>query len=283
MRGQVYKVHTDSYLVKCGEKLYNCKARGVLKLRRNGIFVGDFVEVENNVIVSVCARKNRFIRPNVANIDLIIAVVSPEPKPDFLLVDKLLLNANKEGVKFVIAVNKQDLDTNLYEYVVKEYGSLGIEILTISAKTKDGLFEFKNLLSGKLTVLAGQSAAGKTSIINSIFNLTQRVGELSEKISRGKHTTTRSEIFELDGVRLVDSPGFAVIDAMVSVEELPDCYDEYFSVSSECKYRGCCHISEPDCKVKELVSASKLSKDRYDRYVEIYKEILERRNNYEKD
>ena len=138
-------------------------------------------------------------------------------------------------------------------------------------------------MSEKLTVLAGHSAVGKTSIINSVFGLNQKVGELSDKILRGKHTTTRSEIFECEKVRLVDSPGFAVIDAMVSAEELPDCYDEYFTVSPECKYRGCSHVNEPDCKVKELVKSGVLSKDRYGRYVEIYKELLERRNIYEKD
>ena len=283
MRGQVYKVNTDSYSVKCGEELHKCKARGILKLRRNDILVGDFVEIDKGVITSVCERKNRFIRPNVSNVDLIVAVVSPEPKPDFLLVDKLLLNANKEGVEFLIVVNKQDLSTELYNCIVREYGTLGIQVLTISAKTGEGIDNLKNLLSGRLTVLAGQSAAGKTSIINSLFNLNQKVGDLSEKISRGKHTTTRSEIFERNGVRLVDSPGFAVIDAFVSLEELPDCYDEYFARSSECKFRGCSHINEPDCKVKELVNASVLSKERYARYVEIYKEISERRNIYEKD
>ena len=139
------------------------------------------------------------------------------------------------------------------------------------------------MLSDKLAVLAGQSAVGKTSIVNAMFGLDLKTGELSEKIVRGKHTTTRSEIFEVEDVKIIDSPGFAVIDADVDVKLLPECYNEYFNVSSMCKFRGCTHISEPECKVKELVQSGKLSKQRYERYVEIYNELSTRRTIYEKN
>ena len=155
--------------------------------------------------------------------------------------------------------------------------------MEISAKSGEGVDDLKEKLKGRLAVLAGQSAAGKTSIINSMFGLELKTGELSEKIQRGKHTTTRSEIFEFGEYKIVDSPGFAVIEAMVNIDELPECYPDYFEVASECKFRGCSHISEPDCKVKELVNSGKFSEDRYRRYVEIYNEISKRREVYEKD
>ena len=283
MIGQVYKAHTDSYLVKCDGKLYKCGARGVLKLRRNDIAVGDYVEIEKNVICAVKERKNRFIRPNVSNIDLIVAVVSPEPKPDYLLLDKLYLNAVKENVEFAIAVNKADISDTVLSYIKREYGALGIDIICVCAKTGEGILQLKGKLSGKLTVLAGQSAVGKTSIVNAMFGLDLKVGDLSDKIQRGKHTTTRSEIFEFENVKLIDSPGFAVIEAFVDLKELPECYPEYFEVSVDCKFRGCSHINEPYCKVKELVESGVLSKERYFRYIEIYDEISKRRNIYEKD
>ena len=283
MIGQVYKAHTDSYLVKCDGKLYKCGARGVLKLRRNDIAVGDFVEVDKNVICAVKERKNRFIRPNVSNIDLIVAVVSPEPKPDYLLLDKLYLNSVKEGVEFSIVVNKADISDQVLSYIKKEYGSLGVDIICVCAKTGEGLDILKDKLYNKLTVLAGQSAVGKTSIVNALFNLDLKVGDLSDKIQRGKHTTTRSEIFEFDSIKLIDSPGFAVIEAFIDLIELPECYPEYFEVASLCKFRGCSHINEPNCKVKELVESGVLSKERYQRYIEIYDEISKRRNIYEKD
>lgn len=283
MKGQVYKTHSNSYLVKCDEKTYTCKARGVLKIRKSAISVGDFVEFEGGVINAVLERKNHFIRPNVSNVDVIVAVVSPEPKPDFLLVDKLLLSAVKEDVETVIVVNKTDVDNSLKELVEKEYLGTGVDIIEISAKNGDGVERLKEKLIGKLSVLAGQSAAGKTSIINAMFGLNLKTGELSEKILRGRHTTTASEIFQVGEYKIVDSPGFAVIEAAVNLEQLPDCYPEYFEVALDCKFRGCKHISEPDCKVKELVENGVLSKARYLRYVEIYNEILKRREIYEKD
>ena len=281
MKGQIYKVHTDSYSVKYDDKLIKCGARGLIKKQGDGILVGDFVEFENKTIVKVLQRQNRFIRPSVANIELIVAVVSPEPKPDFFVLDKLYLNAVKEGVEFIIVANKSDVDNDFINQITAEYGCLGVEILQISTKTLSGISELKDKLKSKLTVLAGQSAVGKTSLVNAMFNLDLKVGELSDKIQRGKHTTTRSEIFEYQNIKLVDTPGFAVIDAMVEIDELPECYPEYFEVSHECKFRGCSHINEPNCKVKELVNTGKLSKKRYERYVEIYNDILKRRNIYE--
>ncbi len=283
LKGQIYKVHTDSYSVKYNGQLLRCGARGVIKKRGDGISVGDYVEFENNTITKILERKNRFIRPNVTNVDLIAAIVSPEPKPDFFVLDKLYLNAVKEGVEFIMIVNKADVDMDFVSQIYDEYGCLGVQIIQISTKTFMGVSELRKKLKGKLTVLAGQSAVGKTSLVNAMFNLNLKVGELSDKILRGKHTTTRSEIFEYDDVKLIDTPGFAVIEAFVDIDQLPECYPEYFEVSSHCKFRGCAHINEPECMVKKLVQEGKLSQKRYQRYVEIYNDILKRRNIYEKN
>lgn len=281
--GQIIKAHSDSFFVLSDGQTYKCSARGVLKIKGDGLSVGDYVYFENNAIKSVQKRKNHFIRPNVSNVDVVVAVFSPEPKPDFCLLDKLYINAVKENVEFVIVVNKHDVSATVYDEIVKDYGSLGIKIFSVSSKTNVGIEELKQFLVGKLAVLAGQSASGKTSIVNAMFNLQLKTGDLSEKIARGKHTTTRSEIFEHDNVRIVDSPGFAVLDAQISLEDLPLCYPEYVEVSCECKFRGCVHVHEPDCKVKELVLSGDLSSRRYDRYVIIYNEISKRRIIYEKD
>ena len=283
MIGQVYKAHTDSYSVKSADKLYRLKARGLLKIKSDGISVGDYVEFNDQSILSVLPRKNKFIRPNVSNIDLIVAVISPEPKPDFYLIDKLYVNAVKEDVPFVIIINKTDVDGTIFNEVKDEYKDLNVKIVSVCAKNGSGIDELKSLLEGKLTVLAGQSAVGKTSLVNKMFDLSLKVGDLSDKILRGKHTTTRSEIFEQDSIKIIDSPGFAVLDAMVSVGELAEFYPEYFELSSMCKFRGCKHINEPECKVKEMVEKGVLSKKRYERYLEIYKDIANRRVNYEKD
>ena len=283
MVGQIYKAHSNSYYVKCDGKLNKCGARGVLKIKGDGILVGDFVKFEKGVVTEVLPRRNRFIRPNVANVDLIVAVISPEPKPDYLLLDKLLLSAQKEDVEVVIAVNKPDIDDKLLFELSKEYSAIGVRVVGVCAKNGEGIEELKKITENKLTVLAGQSAVGKTSIINSMFSLSLKTGDLSEKISRGKHTTTRSEIFEYDNYKVVDSPGFAVIEANVSLDELPECYPEYFKASAECKFRGCKHVNEPNCRVKELVNDGTFSLNRYKRYLQIYEEISNRRESYERD
>ena len=281
--GQVYKAHSNKFFVMTDNGLIKCDARGLLKIKSDGILTGDIVEVENATILNVKPRKNRLIRPNVANVDLIVAVLSPQPKPDFYLIDKLLINSIKENIDFCIVLNKSDIESTIYQDVVNEYANLGIKILSVSSTNKQGINELKELLKNKLSVFAGQSAVGKTSITNVMFNLELKTGEVSEKIERGKHTTTRSEIFEYEGIKVIDSPGFAVIDADVSLEDLPQCYPEYFNVSNECKFRGCSHISEPNCKVKELVNNGDFSKKRYERYIEIYNEIKNRRTIYEKN
>ncbi len=283
MIGQIYKVHSDKYLVKSQGRTYDLRARGVLKLKKENLSVGDFVEFNKDTIESVKARKNHFIRPNVSNVDLIVAVISPEPKPDYYLLDKLLISAIKEDVELIIVVNKTDIDTKLVEELEREYSKLNVNIISVCAKYGENIQTLKQKLSGKLSVLAGQSAVGKTSLINSLFGLELKTGDLSEKTLRGKHTTTRSEIFEFMDMKLIDTPGFAVIDAGVPADELKDYYPEYLELANECKFRGCKHIHEPDCKVKQAIDSGILSKTRYQRYKEIYTELQERRENYEKD
>ena len=280
MIGQVYKTQTDRFTVKCQDKLIKCNARGLLKKRGNEILVGDFVEVEKGVILNVLERKNRFVRPSVSNVDVVVLLVSPEPKPDYYLIDKVLVNSIKEGTEVIVVINKTDVDETFYNEFNSEYKNLNLDVVKISALNLVGVEELKEKLKGKLSVLVGQSAVGKTTLINSMFNLNMKTGELSN-IGRGKHTTTRSEIFEYGKVKVVDSPGFAVIDANVSAEELPEYYEEYFELSSKCKFRGCKHVDEPDCEVKRLVLSGDLPENRYKRYVEIYTELLNRRKIYE--
>ena len=139
MVGQVYKAHSNSYFVKCEDKIYKCGARGVLKIKSDGICVGDYVEFSQGVISNVLQRKNKFIRPNVSNVDVIVAVVSPLPKPDFFILDKLFISAQKENTEFIIAVNKTDIDDEFFKEIINEYSPLGVEILSLSAKNCDGI------------------------------------------------------------------------------------------------------------------------------------------------
>ncbi|MBQ7339677.1 MAG: ribosome small subunit-dependent GTPase A [Clostridia bacterium] len=280
MIGRLIKVCSNGYTVRCEEKDYPCKAKGKLKISGDGLYVGDYVEIENGVIAKVLPRKNKLIRPRVSNIDAIVVVVAVEPKPDYYLVDKVVLSGIKNDIETVILVNKSDKDKNLFESVKSQYDGVA-KVYSVSAKDKVGIEQVKEFLQNKTVVLAGQSAVGKTTLVNAIFSLDLRVGELSEKIQRGKHTTTYSQIFIKDNVSVIDSPGFAQIEAFVDLEELPNLYQEYLEYASECRFRGCTHTDEPDCQVKKAVEEGKLSKERYVRYVEIYNQIKCRRKDYE--
>ena len=282
MKGLLKKVCSNGYFVRVDGVDYPCKARGKLKLLSSGLSVGDFVEVENGIITKVYERKNSLIRPRVSNIDGVVIVIAPEPKPDFYLVDKVLIASNKLGVETLIAVNKSDKKTNLIKEVLSQYKNV-CKVIEISAKEGSGIEDVKDFLRDKTVVFAGQSAVGKTSLLNTLFSLDLRVGELSEKIARGKHTTTYSEIFIKDGMTVIDTPGFAVIEAEVSEDEISSLYPEYEELAVNCRFRGCSHTGEPDCAVIEAVESGKLSKERHIRYCEFITEIKNRRKDYDKN
>ena len=281
MKGQIIKAHSSNFVVECEKQLYNCTARGLLKRGEDGLVCGDYVEFDGKVITSICDRKNKFIRPSVSNVDVVIIVVSPTPKPDFHLIDKVVINAVKEDVEIVFVVNKTDVDDNLYDFICSEYMHCSNMFFRVSAKDKKGIIDLKSYLKNKVCVLSGQSAVGKTSLVNAMFDLSLKTGELSEKILRGRHTTTYSELHAYEDIKIIDSPGFAVIDADVDIEVLPECYPEYFNIQSGCKFRGCAHVSEPNCAVKKAVLDGVLSKTRYERYLDIYNELKSKRGLYE--
>lgn len=287
MKGQVFKVMADQFDVYLDNgNLLRCKARGILKSKRDmGISVGDYCQVEDGVITKIFDRKNKFIRPNVSNVDVVLIVCAVNPEPDYLLIDKVIINAINKDVEVIIAVNKCDQDSSLFDKINKEYSPLNVKVLKTSTISNYGMDNLKRELKGKTVVFAGQSAVGKTSIVNSIFNLNLKTGDLSEKIVRGKHTTTYSQIFIKDDIKVVDSPGFASIDAdLISFEDLKDHYIEYVNLADGCRFRGCNHINEPDCAVKNAVEKGELSLNRYNRYKEIYSELKERRDkNYGKN
>ena len=280
MKGLLKKVCSDGYFVRVDGVDYPCKARGKLKLLSGGLSVGDYVEMENGMISKIYERKNSLIRPRVSNIDGVVIVIAPEPKPDYYLVDKVLIAGNKLGVETIIAVNKSDKDNSLFTEVYNEYKKV-CPIIEVSASTSSGEEDLKGFLRGKTVVFAGQSAVGKTSLLNSIFSLNLRVGELSEKICRGKHTTTYSEIFEKEDMRVIDTPGFAVIEAEVTEDEIAFLYPEYEEFNGKCRFRCCTHTSEPDCAVIEAVERGELSKNRHLRYCEFITEIKNRRKEYD--
>lgn len=277
-RGRVIKAVASKFFVDTDDSVKVCFARKKLKFDGN-IFVGDYVEIAKDrdtyVIEKVEERKNQLIRPYVSNVDACLIVVASEPEPDFVLVDKVIVNCLEQNIEPVLIANKSDLnhlDLSEYEGIVKCFH--------ISAETGQGVAEVFEYVEGKTVCLAGQSAVGKSSLINAILDSDEcEIGELAKKIKRGKNTTRRIEIYNLGGTYLMDTCGFSMLETVdIEPENLRLYFDDLEMFRKECRFNTCTHINEPDCAVKPHVG-KEIGKGRYERYKIIYDELTERRKN----
>lgn len=272
MEGIVIKKNANLFTVEVGDKLYEVLPSG--KTKAKGIFVGDRVEFEET-INSVKERKNLLIRPPIANLDKMFIVVAPSPKPDFVLVDKMLVYCYINHITPYVIVNKCDIaSSDFLDMVQKDYYSF-LKIIRVSAKEKI-LQSLENEIDG-VCALAGQSAVGKSSIINSIFDddITS-IGNLSKKIERGKQTTRIVKLYKIGKGYLADTAGFSLLDlnmiSDIEKEELALYYPDFLEARSKCKYRSCLHEGG-DCGIINYVKQGKISKNRYSNYLKILNEI----------
>lgn len=282
--GLVFKKVADKFWVLVGNDTYICVARKNLK--GDGIFVGDNVVIDVNnspaTIEKIEKRKNIFIRPPLCNLDMLVITLAQIPKPDFAIVDKLILFSLCYGVEPIIVVNKIDIDDGICEYVKKVYNSVVNHIIFTNAKTGEGVDELKEVMKDKLCAFAGQSAVGKSALVNAILKKHASLeGEISIKNEKGKNTTRHCEIFFEDSCYITDTAGFTSLDEKllpIAYFELPYYYPEYVKVMDLCKYKSCTHTQENacDCEVKRQILAGILDKDRYLRYKEIYKVLNEK-------
>ena len=285
MTGLVYKKVANNFWVKDGQGLdYFCVARGTLK--SDGVFVGDRVEfcvVDGQpTIEKIEKRKNQLIRPPLANLDQLIIVIAEIPEPDFMIVDKLILFSLCYGIKPVIVVNKKDIDKTVGEYVKNAYKNVVESIIFTNAITGEGLDELKSVMRGKLSAFAGQSAVGKSALVNKIMaKHLSEVGEISIKNQKGKQTTRHCEIFFEDDIMVTDTAGFTSLDEKllpIAYYELPYYYPDFVEFLNECKYKSCVHIAEKveECAVKRAVMEGLIDKQRFLRYKQIYKILNEK-------
>lgn len=258
-----------------------CYSPKKFRYKSDDVIIGDKVCFEQlrsgkGVIAEVLPRKNRLSRPFVANVDVCLIVVAAEPQPDFYLVDKVLINCFQEKIEPVIVVNKTDLSLDVYEQAVANYSSVA-DVVAVSAhdSTADKLKEY--FADNKVVCFAGQSAVGKTSLLNALLpNASGEVGGLSQKTGRGMHTTRHAALYNVLGGFVVDTCGFSLCDINgIRSYELRLYLDDLVTLSHNCKYPSCTHVNEPDCAVKLAVEKGELNSDRYKRYVEEYNELVE--------
>ena len=287
IEGIIIKGVGGNYYVDIGNKIVECRARGLFRLKNVKPLVGDKVLIrlteedeDAGYIEDILDRKSEIKRPAVANAQQLVIIFSViNPEPSFLLLDKLLIAARSNNLDPVICINKLDLaEEGQKEYILGIFKNTGYKIIFTSKYDESSLQGLKNILKDKLNVFSGPSGVGKSSLMNAIepdFYL--ETGELSEKLKRGRHTTRHAEIFKLSfGGYAVDTPGFSSFELEgIDMYSLKNYYPEIVRYEEGCKFLDCLHYKEPDCGVKEALKDDLISEVRYNNYIKLLEQIKE--------
>ena len=286
MEGIILKGLSGFYYVDGGDgRLIACRGRGKFRHQKLTPLVGDRVvftplEGDSGILEEILPRKNQFRRPAVANIDQLVVIASGAvPVTDPFLIDRVVSIAEGRECEPVICINKCDLDAA--EELYRTYRRAGFTTLRVSAETGEGIDRLAAVISGKVSAFTGNSGVGKSSILNALepgFRL--QVGEVSEKLGRGRHTTRHVELYRLSsGAIVADTPGFSSFDTeemeLRPPEELQHTFREFAPYLDRCRFTGCAHIKEKGCAVLAAVKAGEISQSRHDSYVRLYQQAKE--------
>jgi ribosome biogenesis GTPase len=255
----------NEYTLRCKKKF---RRERMTPLTGDEIIFTPGIGEEHGWIETILERKNEFIRPPVANITQMVLVTAPVPETDWLLADRMIARAIGQGIKTIIAVNKSDLDPMLPERIREEYRATGIPVTGVSARNGRGLEKLRAKLQGEINCLAGQSGAGKSTLLNAMLGLDRETGEISGRINRGKNTTRTVELLEKDGIRIMDTAGFNLLEPEKGLEpkKLKERYPEFAPYEGRCRFRECLHDREPGCAATEAAEKGLISQGRLDRY-----------------
>ena len=289
--GLIVRALSSFYYVKAEEKIWECKARGLFKIKTNqrNPLVGDWVEFEKTgesqgYIIDIQPRKNELIRPPISNVDQAILVFSVvEPDFNTVLLDRFIVHVEKANIHPIICLTKIDLldDPSWIDEKVAPYVKMGYKVIHTSARQKM-IEELNQVLQGKISVFAGQSGVGKSSLLNTLIpDLQLDTAIISQKLGRGKHTTRVVQMIELPtGGWVADTPGFSSLDFQgVESQTLGHYFADIDYYSDHCRYRGCLHDKEPGCAVKSAVEQGDISAIRYEHYVQFLRELKELEDN----
>lgn len=290
--GKIMKALSGFYYVIQDDIVTQCRGRGIFRLNKITPLVGDDVvfQAENETegyILEVKERRNELIRPPIANVDQAILVFSSvEPTFSTTLLDRFLVLVEYNQIKPIICITKMDLTTEKEQETLKQYAAdyvtAGYEVLLTSSETEAGVEQLLPHLDGKISVFAGQSGVGKSSLLNALRpDLELKTNDISSHLGRGKHTTRHVELLKVANGLVADTPGFSSLEFTdVEAEELTYCFPEMQIASEKCKFRGCLHIKEPKCAVKASVDDGTIPQYRYDHYLNFMQEIKDRKPRY---
>ena len=279
MEGRIVRSLSGFYDVKTDSGLVTCRARGILRKEGNSPLTGDLVEITvehgKGMVEKILPRKNRFIRPAVANIDaLVVFAANVNPVTEPYLIDRVAAIAGDQNVPVILCVNKCDLDPAVD--LVRIYEHAGFTVICTSAETGDGVETLMQQISGKLVAFTGNSGVGKSSILNRLCpELNLATGEVSEKLGRGRHTTRHVELYQLEqDTYVADTPGFSSFDTdqmeVILKENLQYAFPDFGRYIGQCRFDDCSHRKEPDCAVRAAWENGRIEKTRYDSYLRLY-------------
>ena len=276
---RIIKALSGFYYVQTEDGVVECRARGRFRRQDQSPLVGDFVRItrqaDKGVLEALLPRKNAFIRPAVANIDQLVVLASCAiPVTEPFLIDRVLAIARLQNVPALVVVNKDDLAPA--QPLAEIYRRAGVPVLVTSAETGEGIEALREALTGKLSCLTGNSGVGKSSLLNRACpQLSLPVGEVSEKLGRGRHTTRHIELYSLGADTFVaDTPGFSAFDTermeLVHKEQLQYAFPEFAPYLGHCQFPDCAHRKEPGCAVRKALAEGKIGQTRYDSYERLY-------------
>ncbi|WP_028545068.1 ribosome small subunit-dependent GTPase A [Paenibacillus taiwanensis] len=302
--GLIVKALSGYYYVRPdGESMQatvQCRARGIFKKRGVSPLVGDHVvfsltENGEGTVDEIRSRSTELIRPPIANVGLALLAFSVlEPDFNTQLLDKFLVHIEHAGLDAVIVLTKWDLLERLpaaigerqreeVEQQIKTYRKIGYNVIVTSSKHGFGYQELEQKLSHDISVFAGQSGVGKSSLLNAMIpGITLETNQISHRLGRGKHTTRHVELIALPGGGYIaDTPGFSQLDFLeLGVEQLGTCFREFQQYADDCKFRGCTHTHEPGCKVKEALETGEIAASRYHHYTLFLEEMKDKKRRY---
>lgn len=223
---------------------------------------------EHGWLEEILPRKSQCLRPPVANVELLLIVVAPVPEPDLALVDRMMIRARAQGMDMVLVINKCDLDESLAQELRTQYAGAQVPVCPVSAAAGTGLEALKSQMRGRLCCLTGQSGVGKSTLLNALLGLELETGEISQKIQRGKNTTRHAELLMQDGLRVLDTAGFSLLelDGQMEPIALKAYYPEFSEHEGCCRFEPCFHDREPGCSVSAACEAGEINPQRLARY-----------------